>query len=129
MKQYLFIIILSTFIIGCKEKTTQPTSDVETREVYGVLIKDASISNRTITLTVDCEVPDPSWEYSHFDTTPTEKRIDLKIYTKQKPNATAAAVLWSFVTTINIQVPAAGSYTIHYKANYTSYKDSTFEIN
>jgi hypothetical protein len=102
---------------------------VNAKEVYGIVIKDATILNRSLALTLDCEVPDPSWEYSHYETLWKQDTINLKVYAKQRSVDGAPAVLVSIVAKILLQMPSSGSYTIHYKAGYTYFKDSTFAFN
>lgn len=129
MKSFFVSIILFVFAAGCSEETNQPIDNVAIREVYGIRIKEASTNNKTISLTVDCEVPDPCWLFSHFESVTNGNTIQVTVYTKSKPEAACAAVLSSFQTTLNIDVKEPGSYTIHYRENYDTMKDSTFVVN
>ncbi len=129
MKTIGMVSVLVLFAIGCGDEGTQSSTNSSTREVYGVLIKKATIVDKEITLSVDCIVPDPSYGYSHTDTFFTGNMIYLTIYTRPINQNGAVQILWSFKEDIKINVPTAGEYTIHYRHSHDEMRDTMFTIN
>lgn len=128
MKTMTGILLLAFCVLsGCREEVTQPASS-GAMEVDGVRIRKVSVSDKTITLDVTCEVPTPCYTYAGALAPIVGSDISLRVLTMGDGSRACPQVLSSFDRTIEIPVPGPGAYTVQYRAAYDLRKDTVVVV-
>ncbi|MBP6671758.1 MAG: hypothetical protein KA247_01350 [Bacteroidetes bacterium] len=128
MRTMFLIIMIVAVTAGCHDELTQSVPNGTVREVYSIAIRKAEVSDRKLTLSVECVVPDPCYGFSHMETMIVREKIYLTIYTSSLTMQPCVQILGTFTKDIVIAVPSTGDYTLHYRYRYDEMRDTMFTV-
>jgi hypothetical protein len=128
-KIYWGIIIMLVFLASCRDNVEVSNPIViKTMESYTIQIKSAAISNQKVTFDVSCYVPNPCWIYDRFESNIAGNNVYVTVYAKERTDVGCAEIEVLIFPSIEILLPANGTYNFHFKGYQNSTKDTTLTV-
>jgi len=119
----IILLLFSFLIFSCKID-----DDVTARIIWPQSIKQVTVSGKTISFIVICQVPTPCYDYYNYNETNDNGQYIIKFYAKQDAQNICPQVVSSLDVYYKKTVPQNGAYTFHFLRNDSTSLDTTIVI-
>lgn len=106
----IIILLMAFMLAGCM--TDAGVS--EPRPFSAGKFKSVNVSTRTISLLVDCQVPDPCWKFFRTDYNRSDMTYNAKIFAIPTGETVCPDVIGHVYAPLEVTVSGPGSYTFKF---------------
>lgn len=97
---------------GCLIDSDEKLQD--SKPVSAYQIKNATVSDRTISLTVSCETPNPCWSFTHIQHTRSANTYTVRVFARSTTNDPCITIVGSIDAPFNVTLESPGSYIFRF---------------
>ncbi len=119
----IFPLFFMFFFAGCTEWIIVPA------HIYSVDILETTALGQTIAFQMECQTPDPCFEFHRLEIKHSEFDVYVKVYAKRDPEIICIQILGSIKASGEFEPPQAGTYRFHFwQETLSKYLDKTVAV-